>query len=55
MLDPNLPTAVISGPTFAAEVAAGLPSAVSIASTDKNNARRLAEAISTETFRAYTA
>ena len=55
VLDPSLPTAVISGPTFAAEVAAGLPSAVSIASTDKNNARRLAEAISTETFRAYTA
>ena len=55
VLDPDLPTAVISGPTFAAEVAAGLPSAVSIASTDKNNARRLAEAISTETFRAYTA
>ena len=55
VLDPNLPTAVISGPTFAAEVAAGVPSAVSGASTDKNNARRLAEAISTETFRAYTA
>ena len=28
MLDPGVPTAVISGPTFAAEVAAGLPSAV---------------------------
>ena len=55
VLDPGLPTAVISGPTFAAEVAAGLPSAVSIASKDQDNARRLAEAISTETFRAYTA
>ena len=55
VLDPNLPTAVISGPTFAAEVAAGLPSAVSIASTDETNARRLAAAISTETFRAYSA
>jgi len=55
VFDPTLPTAVISGPTFAAEVAAGLPSAVSIASTDEDNARRLAEAISTDTFRAYTA
>ena len=54
MLDPGVPTAVISGPTFAAEVAAGLPSAVTIASADEGNARRLAGAISTTTFRAYT-
>ena len=54
MLHPGVPTAVLSGPTFAAEVAAGLPSAVTIASADAANARRLAEAISTETFRAYT-
>lgn len=54
MLDPGVPTAVISGPTFAAEVAAGLPSAVTIASADEANARRLARAISTTTFRAYT-
>ena len=55
MLDHSVPTAVISGPTFAAEVAAGLPSAVTIASPDERNARRLAAAISTDTFRAYTA
>lgn len=54
MLDPGIPTAVISGPTFAAEVAAGLPSAVTIASADEENAQRLANAISTTTFRAYT-
>ena len=54
MLDPGVPTAVISGPTFAAEVAAGLPSAVTIASADEGNAKRLARAISTATFRAYT-
>ena len=54
MLDPGVPTAVISGPTFAAEVAAGLPSAVTIASADEANAKRLAKAISTTTFRAYT-
>ena len=51
----DLPIAVISGPTFAAEVAAGLPCAVSIASPNENNAYRLAKAISTDTFRAYTA
>ena len=51
----DLPVAVISGPTFASEVAAGLPSAVSVASTNENNAYRLAQAISTDTFRAYTA
>ena len=54
MLDPGVPTAVISGPTFAAEVAAGLPSAVTIASADRSHAQRLAGAISTKTFRAYT-
>ncbi len=54
MLDPGVPTAVISGPTFAAEVAAGLPSAVTIASTHDGNAQRLANAISTTNFRAYT-
>ena len=54
VLSPDVPTAVISGPTFAAEVAAGLPSAVTIASADEGNAQRLANAISTTSFRAYT-
>ncbi len=49
----GLPTAVLSGPTFAAEVARALPSAMTIASADENYARHIAEAISTETFRAY--
>jgi len=49
----GLPTAVLSGPTFAAEVARELPSAMTIASPSEDFARRLAEAISTETFRAY--
>ena len=49
----GLPTAVLSGPTFAAEVARELPSAMTIASADENYARHIAEAISTETFRAY--
>ena len=49
----RLPTAVLSGPTFAAEVARGLPSAMTIASANEQYARHLAEAISTEAFRAY--
>jgi glycerol-3-phosphate dehydrogenase (NAD(P)+) len=51
---PELPTAVLSGPTFAREVGAGLPSAMTIASTNPSYAKRLAESISTATFRAYT-
>ena len=54
MFSPDVPTVVISGPTFAAEVAAELPSAVTIASADEENAQRMANAISTTTFRAYT-
>jgi glycerol-3-phosphate dehydrogenase (NAD(P)+) len=50
----ELPTAVLSGPTFANEVGAGLPSALTVASQNESYARRLAEAISTDTFRAYT-
>jgi glycerol-3-phosphate dehydrogenase (NAD(P)+) len=52
--DRRVPTAVLSGPTFAREVGAGLPSAMTIASTDDDYAQRLAESISTDTFRAYT-
>ncbi len=47
------PTAVLSGPTFAREVGAGLPSAMTIASFSEDYARHLAEAISSENFRAY--
>ena len=54
VLGPDVPVAVLSGPTFAKEVGAGLPSALTIASTDKVFARELAEAISSPKFRAYT-
>jgi glycerol-3-phosphate dehydrogenase (NAD(P)+) len=54
VLGASLRTAVLSGPTFAREVGAGLPSAMTIASADPAYARELALAISTETFRAYT-
>jgi glycerol-3-phosphate dehydrogenase (NAD(P)+) len=54
LLPAGLPTAVLSGPTFAREVGAGLPTAMTIASADSDYARSLAERISSETFRAYT-
>jgi glycerol-3-phosphate dehydrogenase (NAD(P)+) len=54
LLPASLPTAVLAGPTFAREVGAGLPTAMTIASTDQDHAQRLAERISSDTFRAYT-
>ena len=54
LLGERIPTAVLSGPTFAAEVAAGLPSALTVASDDAPFAQTIAQSIATETFRAYT-
>ena len=54
VLGPDLPVAVLSGPTFAKEVGAGLPTAMTIASNDAEFARDLAETISSDNFRAYT-
>jgi glycerol-3-phosphate dehydrogenase (NAD(P)+) len=51
---PGAELAVISGPTFAIEVAQGLPTAVTAASNSESYANRLAEALKGETFRAYT-
>ncbi len=48
------PTAVLSGPTFASEVGAGLPTAMTIASRDDSFGAELARAISGPNFRAYT-
>ena len=48
------PMAVLSGPTFAREVGAGLPTAMTIAATDEGFARALAEKLSSSNFRAYT-
>jgi glycerol-3-phosphate dehydrogenase (NAD(P)+) len=45
--------AVLSGPSFAAEVARGLPTAITLACPDPDLARRLAEAIATPAFRPY--
>ncbi len=54
VLGPDFPVAVLSGPTFAKEVGDGLPTAMTIASNDSEFARSLAEAISSNNFRAYT-
>jgi glycerol-3-phosphate dehydrogenase (NAD(P)+) len=48
------PLAVLSGPTFAREVGAGLPTAMTIASPDTRFAQGLARNLSGPTFRAYT-
>jgi glycerol-3-phosphate dehydrogenase (NAD(P)+) len=45
--------AVVSGPTFAAELAAGVPSAAVVAAAGEGVARRLQELMSTATFRLY--
>ncbi|WP_299400274.1 NAD(P)H-dependent glycerol-3-phosphate dehydrogenase [Pelagibius sp.] len=47
------PLAVLSGPTFAAEVAAGLPTAVTLASGEAELAKALAQAIGSSRFRPY--
>lgn len=54
VLGDQRPTAVLSGPTFAKEVGAGLPTAMTIASTDSAFAEDLANSLSGEKFRAYT-
>jgi glycerol-3-phosphate dehydrogenase (NAD(P)+) len=52
-LGPDVPVAVLSGPTFAREVARGLPTAVTIASPDAAFARDLALRVHGQTFRVY--
>ena len=54
VLGPKRAVAVLSGPTFAREVGAGLPTAMTIASSDATFAKALAQDLSSEQFRAYT-
>jgi len=54
VLGDNMPMAVLSGPTFAREVAEGLPTAVTIASQHAGFADDMAVRFHSETFRAYT-
>jgi glycerol-3-phosphate dehydrogenase (NAD(P)+) len=48
------PLAVVTGPSFAIEVARGLPTAVTVAGTDHDYCRTIAQALHGGSFRAYT-
>ena len=50
---PDAPIAVLSGPTFAHEVAAGKPTAVTLACEDEGLRARLAERLAGPAFRTY--
>lgn len=50
---PDAPIAVLSGPTFAHEVAAGLPTAVTLACTDADLGARLVDRLAGPAFRPY--
>jgi glycerol-3-phosphate dehydrogenase (NAD(P)+) len=51
---PGCDRAVVSGPTFAGEVARGLPTAITVASNNPMHAERVASYLHGENFRAYT-
>ncbi|MEY2855364.1 MAG: hypothetical protein RL030_2496 [Pseudomonadota bacterium] len=53
VLGDNHEVAVLSGPTFAKEVGAGLPTAMVVASPDAVFATRIAEDLASPTFRTY--
>lgn len=52
---PGAPAAVLSGPSFAGEVARGLPSAVTLACADEALGQALMNTLSAPTFRPYLA
>lgn len=54
VLGEGVATAVVSGPTFAREVAEGLPTAVTVSSADARFAGDMAARLHSSTFRAYT-
>lgn len=51
---PDTPLAALSGPSFAADVARRLPTAVTVASNDGDLAQELAERLSAPAFRCYS-
>lgn len=51
---PVTPAAVVTGPSFAREVAAGMPTAVTVHSADDGFAHQVAELLHSHAFRAYT-
>ncbi|MCK5356123.1 MAG: NAD(P)-dependent glycerol-3-phosphate dehydrogenase, partial [Methyloprofundus sp.] len=54
VFSPQTPAAVLSGPSFAREVAASLPTAVTIAATQQAFAEQLAQVMHSPYFRTYT-
>ncbi|NDW03513.1 NAD(P)H-dependent glycerol-3-phosphate dehydrogenase [Jiella pacifica] len=50
---PDRPVGILSGPSFASDVACGLPTAVTVAAKDGETADALARGLSTESFRCY--
>ncbi|HVI53128.1 MAG TPA: NAD(P)H-dependent glycerol-3-phosphate dehydrogenase [Candidatus Sulfotelmatobacter sp.] len=50
---PDAPLAVLSGPTFAIEVARGLPTAITMACADAELGQKLVDALGTPSFRPY--
>jgi glycerol-3-phosphate dehydrogenase (NAD(P)+) len=51
---PNLPAAIVTGPSFAREVAQGLPTAVTVHSKNEAFAHKVAQLLHSSHFRAYT-
>jgi glycerol-3-phosphate dehydrogenase (NAD(P)+) len=54
VFSPTTPAAILSGPTFAREVAANLPTAITVASKQAEFADQLADIMHSDRFRAYT-
>jgi len=54
VLGKDIPAAVLSGPTFAGEVAASLPTALTVASTDADFAAHMARRLHGDVMRVYT-
>lgn len=54
ILAPSSPLAVVTGPSFAIEVARDLPTAVTVAGNDPEYTRRVARVLHAGSFRAYT-
>lgn len=50
---PRNPVAILSGPSFAGDVASGLPTAVTIAAHDEGLARTIGNILGTQSFRLY--
>ena len=54
ILGPAVPLAVVTGPSFAKEVAIGLPTALTVHGSDPDFAQRVADVLHGPAFRAYT-